>query len=1079
VLEDGVASLSDLERLSQPQPPATNNHVGLGSDSPSSLQLISQSTDVSFGGIKSPPLFAPALMELDFGAFSSPGPASGMADFRLSPAGMSSDGLFGCPAFHYLFSSQYFPNQSPFSELQAALLRKVRPSIHYNNQVVKYHGVSTGLNSAMTRKPPSSRVLVSSLLQETTQMIDISVGGKTGPPPSREVVLDSLLSLLSETQSPDDPTTDLVTEDSAFDTLFYRALIFSMANGFAGLKDIPPAAVLKVLRKEPELTSQIFEYFRSSTPVYAKSLADNLFRAAVEACDEEAVKLILQATQGSANAIDPNEIVCKLGGGHRLYTPIEVAAKFRHLGIVKVLLAAGADINKTHFRERSHRLQQDEHRGLELAIRKTGEFEVIDMDLVKTLLDGKAEVRVDLIRATARRGQANLFRELFSRFPPAKHRKFFKSEAALNEIVQYLDNSLATRIIKQILRYCIQQDCRSCIEKCQKVMEKTLCNAARKGNVELVKFLLPHATSKDAALSAAVVNGSRELINVLLQNGAGVGGEPSDRTEYEPFPRTSPFYNYNSTMPLRFRPSRIRFYTTPLAEALRSRNSSLIHEFESLGALVHITQDKHFQAAILAAAEVGDCEYIRKLLQRALNKSGELLTVALSIAIHVEETEAALMLLDNGAEVNLDFDGIFSPMREAVKKQNRVVVAKLLEADVPIGVNDVEYVILWGDRSLIEDILFMRAGELFDNFSGTLGAAVRSRQTDLVNYFLKLGATPSYGDLVDAVRNDDNDMIQLLMLNGADPANESAILLALDNNQGIFEMLLRAFMAQYPQGKRLFGGGLLIAATKRDNLALFDVLLAAKMDVNQFSASHPFSATGNIEFTPLGFTIQDKQRAKYGTQMVRKLIAAGAVVNGIARKPSRNYSFPLETAIIVAIKTQSDEMVKLLIKNGADVDKPARLSIKRTPLQQACEIGSFKMVKLLLDNGATVDEPPAERGGGTALQLTASSGSIKIAELLLQLGADVHGAPSKVNGRTALEAAAENGRVEMIRVLWDAVKGVGFTADEIEKAKYLARSKGHRGYTEYIESLWAASNLSLLQTVSSAELDGGFWHQVV
>ncbi len=72
-------------------------------------------------------------------------------------------------------------------------------------------------------------------------------------------------------------------------------------------------------------------------------------------------------------------------------------------------------------------------------------------------------------------------------------------------------------------------------------------------------------------------------------------------------------------------------------------------------------------------------------------------------------------------------------------------------------------------------------------------------------------------------------------------------------------------------------------------------------------------------------------------------------------------------------------------------------------------------------------------------------------------------APSKVRGRTAVEEAAEHGRVEMIRVLWNAAEGKGFTPQEIEEARNLARSRGHRGCAEYIDGLSSASSFSLLE----------------
>jgi hypothetical protein len=91
-----------------------------------------------------------------------------------------------------------------------------------------------------------------------------------------------------------------------------------------------------------------------------------LFRAAIEAYDEHAVRVILQTTANTPNMIDPNGIICNLEGGDRLYTPIETAAKFRQLGTVE-LLAPNVDINKTY--------EQDTGRecgALELTIRKMG-----------------------------------------------------------------------------------------------------------------------------------------------------------------------------------------------------------------------------------------------------------------------------------------------------------------------------------------------------------------------------------------------------------------------------------------------------------------------------------------------------------------------------------------------------------------------------------------------------------------------------------------------------------------------------------------------------------------------------------
>ena len=167
-------------------------------------------------------------------------------------------------------------------------------------------------------------------------------------------------------------------------------------------------------------------------------------------------------------------------------------------------------------------------------------------------------------------------------------------------------------------------------------------------------------------------------------------------------------------------------------------------------------------------------------------------------------------------------------------------------------------------------------------------------------------------------------------------------------------------------------------------------------------------------------------------------------------------------------------MVQLLLSYGAEVHRPAQRGLKRTPLQQACEIGSFKIVKLLLDKKANVNDPPAQRGGGTALQLAAISGSIKIARFLLAHGAFVHAPPAKAKGRSVFEGAAEYGRLEMLRELWVAVAGQGFSREQIEKAISLAESKGHRGCAEYIASLSSSADFTTLEVDPFITYDVGW-----
>ncbi len=260
-------------------------------------------------------------------------------------------------------------------------------------------------------------------------------------------------------------------------------------------------------------------------------------------------------------------------------------------------------------------------------------------------------------------------------------------------------------------------------------------------------------------------------------------------------------------------------------------------------------------------------------------------------------------------------------------------------------------------------------------------------------------------------------------------------------------------------------------------------MLAAHFDVD--SISYEVDAQGRY-LTVLGFAIQYYKGKDIS--FVQKLIRANGNANNIVCRPRRPESsgiwalesltgyhgpqvWPQETALLVAIRTRSKQMVELLLDEGAEISQPARRGLKRTALQLTCEIGSFEMVQLLLDKGTEVDEPPAERGGATALQLAAISGSIKIAALLLERGGSnsvglVHADPAMMNGRKALEGAAEHGRLDMTGLLWKAGYG-GFKDEEVQKAIKLAKDKGHEGCVDYITDLSSSHHYSGLEDTTS------------
>ena len=158
--------------------------------------------------------------------------------------------------------------------------------------------------------------------------------------------------------------------------------------------------------------------------------------------------------------------------------------------------------------------------------------------------------------------------------------------------------------------------------------------------------------------------------------------------------------------------------------------------------------------------------------------------------------------------------------------------------------------------------------------------------------------------------------------------------------------------------------------------------------------------------------------------------------------------------------TKNVSTVNTLIRHKANINLPARGSIKRTPLQRAAEVGSKEIVQILIDHGADVNAAAAQRGGRTALQLAAIGGYAAIVLKLLSHGADVDALSSKTEGRTALEGAAENGRLDTVQILLNA--GAGSKPEsqsQIANAIALANDKGQFHVSAFLEAHMRASRM--------------------
>lgn len=632
------------------------------------------------------------------------------------------------------------------------------------------------------------------------------------------------------------------------------------------------------------------------------------------------------------------------------------------------------------------------------------------------------------------------------------------SHGLLSLLARHLAQEKALKATSTILQVCEKTHRGRCLKHSAWKLDKALIQGAFNGNIQFVRSLLPYANadSLHKILSASVRGRNRELVDLVLTKKPDINAAAAWIDK-----RTDPDEDCIST--------------TPLAEAIKSRDVEFIRFCEESGALKHLPGGERFRAAITAAATVGDLKYTHKLFHHHTSPYPEDMLDALLSSIENGHEEISWFLLNEGADVQQRHETeLPGPLFAAVVRRNSRLVREILEADIYSGTQRqrlrgssgpfqectvIDEAIRWGDRSIILDL---KSASMHPECSShAIKETLETENDDLFRFLIEQGLV-NKSDLTSclevAIERGDAKMLYFLTELGADPLAPDILAFAARCRSEMLPLLLEYIPQPIRVIRRGFGVLALRAAIERGlaGLEAVNILLSSKaIDIDAREESEIHDCWYD---SPLGLAIKQSKGNNHGDfAIVQSLLKAGCNPNATVfvnecKEPRQ------QTALMAAIQTSNMDLVKLLIDHNADINAKPAFGVRWFPLQYAAELGYFGIVKLLLNHGADPNIPPAIRHGGTALQYAAISGDCNIAAELLSHGANMHAPPSRVDGRWPLEGAAEYGRLDMIEYLWKA-SDTGFDDEDCRWAMMLAEDNGFLGCRDLIMELSVSSGL--------------------
>ncbi|KAL9106123.1 MAG: hypothetical protein Q9227_008823 [Pyrenula ochraceoflavens] len=572
--------------------------------------------------------------------------------------------------------------------------------------------------------------------------------------------------------------------------------------------------------------------------------------------------------------------------------------------------------------------------------------------------------------------------------------------------------------------------------------------ACLNGYEDVVKLLLASGASVNeftspieglTPLQSAAAGGHVNIAKILITEGADIhataspcGGLTALQAAVKSGSRNMVDFIMQQGAKVASRPAKIKGRTTFQA-ACENGDLEILHLIlDSEGDIIHeqaISEDNG-RTGLQAAAESGHIDVVRTLLNLDVDINSPPARIrgltALQAAACSGHTRICEMLLDGGADINAapsDVEGL-TALAGACHHGNSELVKLLDErgADIDAGPST------FGGRTALQ-------------------AAAEKGHDAIVTYLLKKGAyyneRPAWRDGVTTA--------QFLS-----PAE-----LEIDPEISIPEWA-------YGREDTAQAGLLESQSSDSKDRSISDVAKSArKTNQNQLTEFQQAAADGD--------EVQIDQLLVLLPTMFPNLSRLAYIEDAL-------HPYAGRSALQAAAGSGHDYLVRLFLKEGANVNGPRAAIQGQSALECACEGGHASVVQRLLDAGATLDLDPAQPEGGSAFQLAAWAGHLPVMEMLanhyVSKGPDqtsvvdpatattnpsidapspatiqaqpapltsppthnasslINAPPATTNGLTALQGAVLNGHEKVVEALLSGRLGGAKANIDAEKAKF-------------------------------------------